>query len=304
MGTLGTIDSTDTVKLVLKRRWLRRTIKITVIMVGLLVIFFYVLLPIGLGVSVAWTPRKTCCDARPDVGKPYEDVEFSTRDGVKLAGWYVPPENGAVIIVLHGSHGDRTKVVEHVRMLVKYGYGALMFDLSKDNWVLGWQAEDEVAAAVNYLQTQPEVEHIGGLGLSLGAEALLQSAASMDELEAVVADGAGIRSYREAWLLPGVEKWFMGAQMAVMTGTVMLLTDDSPPPSLKELVSEIAPRAVLFISTGSADEAKLNRIYYKAAGEPKELWELPESGHTKGLKDNPQAYETKVIAFFNKALLG
>jgi hypothetical protein len=41
-----------------------------------------------------------------------------------------------------------------------------------------------------------------------------------------------------------------------------------------------------------------------AAGRPKTLWEIPGAGHTGGLKAQPQQYEQRVIAFFERALLG
>jgi dienelactone hydrolase len=41
-------------------------------------------------------------------------------------------------------------------------------------------------------------ERIGGIGRSMGGELLLETAAETDELKAVVSEGAGIRSVREA----------------------------------------------------------------------------------------------------------
>jgi fermentation-respiration switch protein FrsA (DUF1100 family) len=47
----------------------------------------------------------------------------------------------------------------------------------------------------------------------------------------------------------------------------------------------------------------LNRGYYKAAGEPKTLWEIPESKHVGGLTARPAEYERRVTRFFDDALL-
>jgi len=41
-----------------------------------------------------------------------------------------------------------------------------------------------------------------------------------------------------------------------------------------------------------------------AAGGPKELWELPEAGHTGGLDARPGEYERRVVGFFDRYLLG
>jgi hypothetical protein len=44
--------------------------------------------------------------------------------------------------------------------------------------------------------------------------------------------------------------------------------------------------------------------YYQAAGQPKQLWEVPGAGHTGGIGAMPQEYEQRIVAFFDDALLG
>ena len=56
------------------------------------------------------------------------DVSFTARDGVRLAGWYVPGRSKAAVIVLHGSHDTRIDALAHVRMLSAAGYGVLAYD--------------------------------------------------------------------------------------------------------------------------------------------------------------------------------
>jgi hypothetical protein len=54
---------------------------------------------------------------------------------------------------------------------------------------------------------------------------------------------------------------------------------------------------------GGVDTEALNPEYFEAAGEPKALWEIPESRHVGGLAARPAEYERRVIAFFDDALL-
>jgi hypothetical protein len=42
--------------------------------------------------------------------------------------------------------------------------------------------------------------------------------------------------------------------------------------------------------------------YHAAAHEPKELWEIPESGHTGGIEARPAEYERRVVGFFDRGL--
>lgn len=51
------------------------------------------------------------------------------------------------------------------------------------------------------------------------------------------------------------------------------------------------------------DTEALNPGYFKAAGQPKTRWEIPESKHVGGLAARPAEYERRVIRFLDDALL-
>ena len=104
---------------------------------------------------------------------------------------------------------------------------------------------------------------IGGLGLSVGGELLLQTAAHTRALRAVVSEGAGQRSLAEHLDNPEigrVQRWFSG--MLTQTAAVAVLSNGPPPRSLADLVPRIAPRPVLLIEAvnGNPDEV-LNDVY-------------------------------------------
>ena len=91
--------------------------------------------------------------------------------------------------------------------------------------------------------------------------------------------------------------WIKQASLAVFS-------NQSPPTNLRELVPKIAPRAMFLIAAPNAPTGEdLNRGYYKAAGQPKFLWEIPESKHVGGLEARPREYERRVIEFFDGTLL-
>jgi hypothetical protein len=78
--------------------------------------------------------------------------------------------------------------------------------------------------------------------------------------------------------------------------------DRLPPRNLIDLVPTIAPRPVFLIHAGEDDAGHRNPDYFRAAQEPKQIWEA-EGGHTDGLDEQPQEYERRVVAFFDRALL-
>jgi hypothetical protein len=86
-----------------------------------------------------------------------------------------------------------------------------------------------------------------------------------------------------------------------MYASLRVLTRAHQPPPLQELVPAIAPRSVLRIASGTSDERTINRADHEPA-QQSELWELPEVGHTLGLRDRSAAYERRVTTFLDRAL--
>ena len=144
-----------------------------------------------------------------------------------------------------------------------------------------------------------------GLGLSVGGEVLLEAAAETDMLRAVVSEGAGIRSLREALEARGVSHWITAPYWAVTTGATAIFAGRLPPPSLEDVVPRIAPRPVLLVYAAHGQGGEnLNPDYFAAAGEPKELWRIPDGGHIGGIDARSGEYERRVVGFFDRALLG
>jgi hypothetical protein len=282
-------------------RYLRRVL----FAAGALVLALVVLFPLSLAYVVTHTARAVV--PVPRLGAPHEEVSFVTSDGLRLEGWYVPSRNRAAVIAFPGRMGPQ----KHTRMLVRHGYGVLLFDRrgegasDGDPNVFGWAGERDVRAAVAFLQRRPDVDgkRIGGIGFSVGGEMMLEAAAESDGLRAVVSEGAGARSIREDRLLDGA--WMEMPTSAVISGATALFSNTMPPASLKDLVPRIAPRPVFFVygARGQPTEDELNSTYYGAAGEPKAIWEVPGAGHIGGITARPREYERRVIAFFDGALL-
>jgi fermentation-respiration switch protein FrsA (DUF1100 family) len=285
------------------RRYARRAL---VAVAGALAAF-EIVVPVALAYVVTHASRPAVPTAH--LGAPHEDVSITTADGLELRGWYVPSRNGAAVIAFPG----RTQPQPHARMLVRHRYGVLLFDRRGEGQSegdpngLGWGMARDIAAATAFLRARPDVAdgRVGGLGLSVGGEVLLEAAAETDGLRAVVSEGAGIRSLREALQLRGVSRWLTAPYWAITTGATAVFAGRLPPSSLEDLVPRIAPRPVLLVyaAHGQGGE-ELNPVYFAAAGEPKELWRIPDGGHTGGIEARLEEYERRVVGFFDRALLG
>ena len=283
------------------RRFLRRTL----LGAAGAVVALLVVAPLSGGYLITHLGRSAVPES--NLGAAHEDVSFETTDGLTLRGWYVPSRNGAAVIAFPGRSGPQP----HARMLARHGYGVLLFDRrgegesDGDPNAFGWGGEADVKAAVEFLRGRPEVDasRIGGLGLSVGGELMLQTAAETDALAAVVSEGASGRSVGEDLDTPGARLLSpQSAISAAMTAGVAVFSGQPPPPNLAELVPRIAPRPLFLIHAGIATE-RLNELYHRIAGEPKTIWEIPEGGHTGGLEARPEEYERRVVSFFDGALL-
>jgi hypothetical protein len=283
-----------------RRRYSRRVLVAIVAVLGV----YFVVLPVGIAIVVNHKARSPVPAA--DLGVPYRDVVLTTEDGLALAGWYAPSRNGAAVIVFPGRSGP----VRHARMLSRHGYGVLMLDRrgegesEGDYNARGWGGEPDLEAAIDYLAARDR--RIGGLGLSVGGELLLQTAARDGRLRAVVSEGAGRQSLADQLQTPDVPKavrWL--SPMTTETAAGIILANRMPPDGLVDVMARIAPRPVLLISggRGSADE-ELNAVYRDAGGPAVAHWEIAQAGHTGGLAAVPEEYEQRVVGFFDRALLG
>jgi fermentation-respiration switch protein FrsA (DUF1100 family) len=272
-----------------------------------------IFLPVVLAVGVTNLARVPISGDTPaDRGFAYSDVRFETEDGVTIAGWYIPSTNGAAVIAVHGAGRNRTKTLEHAVMLAGNGYGVLMIDLrgygesegSPNS--MGWTGYRDIPAAVAFLESRDDVDdgRVGGLGLSMGGEVLLQAAGveSGSGQAAVVSEGAGARTYKEVLELPGSSKFIATPSLFVRETAIQVLTGVGVPQRNDEAIARFAPNPVMLISGDLGEEREWNRIMRDRSLDSVDLFEA-EGGHIDGLVTQPEEYESRVIGFFDRNLL-
>ena len=272
-----------------------------------------------------------------DYALPAQRIEFTAPDGTRRVGWFIPgsdptpsdavaagfiQQDGSqprtsprpTVLLLSGYGGSKAGMLRQANLLHERGYNTLLFDFRNrgesegDAVTLGYYEQDEALAALAYLRTRPEVDpkRIGVLGASMGAATAIMAAAKSDELRAVVADSpfksAGsvvAQSFEHFISLPPFPYAPITLQfVAWRTG----ITPSHLVPL--EVVDRISPRPLLLVH-GTADTSinyEASQALYAQAREPKELWLIPDIGHTQGAQKVPEEYATRVGAFFDRWL--
>lgn len=247
--------------------------------------------PSGGGAPPQWPFWRTPADANIY----YRDLTLTTDDGLDLSAWYVPAaEPGAPTVLLaHGLLGSKGGMLRFVPWLHDAGYNIMLLDFrghgvsDPSPSSIGPDEVLDIQAALDWLEAEGAGDRVAGLGMSLGASALVNTAIQDERLDALILDSLFAewgdtdfaQGYRLSpdWLVPGV-------------------------PSPEELMPRID--VPVFIIHGTADilthEDHAHRLY-AAANEPKEIW-INDSGHAWSAWTYPDAYRQKVLDFLDRAL--
>ena len=164
-------------------------------------LFYSVVGYFGSGLMIGYNPRWHGMNKGPqDFGLQSETVSFQATDGVPLKAWWLPAEGTprATVIIAHGIDHTRQVMLGRAAFLVHGGYNALALDLrchgeSGGEFVSPGLVETrDLLGAIQYVRSRGEHGPIVLLGVSLGAEASLLTAARSGDVAAVVSDGAFI----------------------------------------------------------------------------------------------------------------
>jgi pimeloyl-ACP methyl ester carboxylesterase len=246
----------------------------------------------------------------PENNLNFRELTFKSREGLTLFGRFIPSKNHATILLIHPLGSSNNNMLIHAEFLANAGYGVFMIDLRAhgssdgDTSTYGLHEADDVAGAVDYLLTRLDVngQKIGALGISLGAQAALRGALKTDCIRALVLEGLGPVSLCDHGGRPqSVQRWinYPFNWMYYHAYEFMIGGRDT---SVLEAIGQIAPRPILLIASGAKD-IYFNRLFFQAAKEPKELWELPDGEHGAAVLKDAHTYMQRVIGFFEKTLL-
>lgn len=237
-------------------------------------------------------------DATPhDLGLVFEEVYFTTQDGVRLNGWWIPGTGSPITILwFHGNGGNISHRLDNIRLRHDLlGANLFIFDYRGYGQSEGTASEEgtyrDGDAAIQYLHSRADVDptRVVFLGESLGS--------------AVAVEMATTRACAALIL----ESPFLSiAEMAKVSfpflpiGSLLQTKYDT----LSKIGRVSAP---LLIIHGEDDEIvpfRHGRRLFEAAGEPKEFYAIKQARHNDLYLVGGQAYLETLSRFLGRLTEG
>lgn len=241
---------------------------------------------------------------------PYEDVEFNASDGLVLRGWWMPRASAQrTVIALGGHHGGKWDMLGIGAAMWRRGMNCLLFDYrgrgTSDPYIntLGLLETDDTLAAVEYALSRAPNLPIGLIGYSMGGAVSVMAAARDERIGAVVADSPFASQHEVIKMYIRNNLRWLPSSPAARLFESFLPYDVRKVEPIRD-VSSLSPRAVMFIH-GNCDtltDPRDSEALYEAAGEPKELWLLPDVDHCGAYFADRVAYVERVGAFLERHL--
>lgn len=242
----------------------------------------------------------------------YENISFTARDGFTLRGWFISaPNPQGTIVVCHGYTGECSPDLEYAPLFHQHHYNTLYFDfrghgMSDGNYTsLVYYERRDLLAALDFLRARG-IEQVGLYGLSMGGAIALATASLSPMVIGVLSDCA----FAELWhvarnnifkrhipiIIAGIIGWLVVAIASIRLRANLFSADPI------HWVSRITPRPLLLMQAANDEDVPIaeSQSLFAAAGEPKELWLVPNATHREIQKVAFEEYPQRVIAFFDR----
>lgn len=267
----------------------------------------YVFLISGLSYMYTQHMLHPACPPSPPERAGFDAITLTTQDGLALDGWWRPPQNGAVILLLGGLGSNRDAMLAEAEVFARHGYGVLTLNYRHCAGAvstIGYDEIIELAAMRDFALSQPETKWLGVLGFSVGGATAIRGAARMPEIKAVIAEGNYANFYDELtaayaplfsvrWQVQRLVAFFFHISSGV-NPRIISPVDDLP---------AIAPRPVLLIHGELEADRSRAQWQFESASMPENanasLWIVPNAGHGAYRRLHPQEYDARIVEFFD-----
>jgi hypothetical protein len=221
--------------------------------------------------NLIFFPEKTIAATPGDWGLHFEDVYFTTADGVALHGWFVPGQSEVTWLWFHGNAGNISHRLENLSLLRDYlGVNIFLFDYRGYGRSEGQVSEEgtyrDAEAALAYLRSRQDVDpgKILFFGQSLGC-AVAVDLASRHRPYALILESP----------FTSISDMAQRATPLLPIGALLRTKYDS----LSKIGGISAPLLILHSDRDEVVPFESGRQLFEAANEPKEFYVIRGAGH-------------------------
>ena len=234
-------------------------------------------------------------------GYQFENVNFTSKDGTKLHGWFIPSKLGtqkakATIVYSHGTYGSLAYHFGFVDWLIDAGYNVWMFDYRGYGKSEGKTSKrgiiEDTVAALKYIKTRKDIaqDKLISFGHSLGGAKSIAALAEYAPkgLKGVVVMGS-FASYRD-----------MASKIGGNIGKHLVSDTYNPEKLVKKL-----PNVPLLVIHGQQDRIvpfSHGKRIFENANKPKSILDPERGDHNNILFQNKNAIAKQLTAWIAKAL--
>ena len=251
-------------------------------------------------------PQKIITELEPsDLGLEYEEINFRSKDGLKLSGWLIPNNmTKSAVIVMHGYPADKANLLGIAEFLAK-DFSVFLFDFrsfgeSEGKYTTaGYLEKNDLIGAIEYLEKEKNLTKIGLYGFSLGGAVALS--VNHGNVKAIVTDSAYAKlsnMVEHMYRIFFIFKYSL-IYLTKLYGILFLGIDidkASPVDNIKNIKIPI-----LLIHAEKDSQIPLNEAYSLHNSNKKtELWIVKDADHGMAHSINPEKYEKRVIDFFKE----
>jgi uncharacterized protein len=252
----------------------------------------------------------------------FQDVALDSRDGLRLAAWWIPAAkpDAPVVIMAHGAGSCRRDPVMLLPagMLHRNGFAVLMVDLRNEGdstitdgrFAGGTREYLDVLGAWDWVRAKGiPAARIGIFGESNGASTVVIAAGVETQVAATWEDSG----YADTWAAISAEVQRRGFPEQLVFGARLwglLYGIDLDQHRPIDAIASIDNRPLMIVQ-GTADTRvdPINAVEFSAALDkvrghpnPASLWLVPGAQHVQSAWLDPAGYEQRLVAFFGSAL--
>jgi uncharacterized protein len=253
--------------------------------------------------SAFYHPDRVLYDTPARLGLRFEQVAFLSKDGTRLAGWFIPARGHAdprqskgTVVHFHGNAQNMSAHWQYVDWLPQRGFNLFVFDYRGYGASEGRPAPrgvfEDSSAALDYVRSRPDID----------PRRLLVFGQSLGGTNAIAAVGAGNRAGVKALAVEATFFSYSSIAGEKLIGAGSLVDDTY---SAERFIAALSPTPLLLLH-GTADTVipySHGERLFARAGEPKRLVRIEGGAHTEALAPRFGAtYRDLLTDFFEAAL--